>query len=632
MAYPFLMLNRLRVLRGGASAYDQVFHAGVNIIRGENGSGKSTIADFIFFILGGEFSAWKEVAGGCNEVQAEVITPRGKLTLRREVTSAQAPMWIFFGDFEEAQQHAIETWERFPIRRQGRQESSSQVLFRSLAIPEAQSEGASNITMHQILRLLYSDQQTPATRLFRFDQWDKQNIREAVGDLICGISGYEAYEVDLKLRNLQKELEHSQSALKGLFDVMPPGEGTNTPELINSRIEDLRRRKLGALDQISRIDEIVDESHTKEFLTARKLSQKKLLNIRSKISFFESNITTAKIELNEVRQFLEYLNEMLEKIAFAEATSQAVGAIDFTHCPACLTELVAEVSAEFCNVCGSERDPQADRSKYNQIRLDFEMQIRESNQILDQKTVEVNKGQQELRRLHRRHEQLVSEFSIRFDLSSSPREGFLAQRNNEIGQIDGEIRHILHSLETAEKIQKLLTKKAELQAEIKSLQERRKTLAFEAKTRRSIAMREISQHATNLLRGDINRQAEFQAAHAVSLSFLTDAVYVDEKINFAESSNVFLKNSAILALFLAAGDDEAFLHPRFLLFDNVEDKGMEPERSHRFQELIVQYVTAVSTSHQVIYTTSMINPKLELDKYVVGPHYTHDHRTLDLRN
>ncbi|WP_431197845.1 AAA family ATPase [Roseibium album] len=45
---PYLRLNRLRILRRGQTAYDQNFHEGVNIIRGDNGSGKSTIADFIF--------------------------------------------------------------------------------------------------------------------------------------------------------------------------------------------------------------------------------------------------------------------------------------------------------------------------------------------------------------------------------------------------------------------------------------------------------------------------------------------------------------------------------------------------------------------------------------------------------
>ena len=173
-----LRINRLRILQGGNVAYDEEFHEGVNIIRGQNGSGKSTIADFIFFVLGGEFDDWKEVARHCDEAQAEVETPRGKMTLRRRVMQSQEPMLVYFGSMAEAFASTIEGWERFPIRRQANRESFSQVMFRSMLIPEAQSEGAANITMHQLLRLCYSDQRTPASRLFRFELFDTQNIRE----------------------------------------------------------------------------------------------------------------------------------------------------------------------------------------------------------------------------------------------------------------------------------------------------------------------------------------------------------------------------------------------------------------------------------------------------------------------
>ena len=202
--YSFLRLNRLRISSPDSIVYDHEFHDGVNIIRGQNGSGKSTIADFIFFILGGEFDDWKKAARRCNTVQAEIETPRGKLTLTRRIASSQEPISVFFGPMTTADKSYVDGWEQFSIRRRGGRESFSQVMFRSLLIPEAQSERASNVTMHQLLRLCYSGQRTPATRLFRFESFDTQGIREAVGDLLCGISGYEIYEITLQLREKRK--------------------------------------------------------------------------------------------------------------------------------------------------------------------------------------------------------------------------------------------------------------------------------------------------------------------------------------------------------------------------------------------------------------------------------------------
>ena len=51
-----LHLNRLIVYTNhGEVAYDEKFHQGINIICGDNSSGKSTITHFIFFALGGEY-------------------------------------------------------------------------------------------------------------------------------------------------------------------------------------------------------------------------------------------------------------------------------------------------------------------------------------------------------------------------------------------------------------------------------------------------------------------------------------------------------------------------------------------------------------------------------------------------
>jgi hypothetical protein len=83
-----------------------------------------------------------------------------------------------------------------------------------------------------------------------------------------------------------------------------------------------------------------------------------------------------------------------------------------------------------------------------------------------------------------------------------------------------------------------------------------------------------------------------------------------------------------LALLLAATTDEQFYHPRFAVFDNIEDKGMEQDRSHNFQQMIVRLSAAARLKHQIIFTTSMPDAKLETVDLVVGPHYSHENRTL----
>jgi len=78
---PSIWLSRLTVLKTGKAVYDQRFHLGVNIIHGENGSGKSTIADFIFFALGGDHTDWRQQASMCDFTLAEVCINGAFVTL-----------------------------------------------------------------------------------------------------------------------------------------------------------------------------------------------------------------------------------------------------------------------------------------------------------------------------------------------------------------------------------------------------------------------------------------------------------------------------------------------------------------------------------------------------------------------
>lgn len=630
MTYSHFRLGRLRVLRKGVAVYDQTFHAGVNIIRGENGSGKSTIADFIFYILGGEFDNWKTVASRCDQVQAEIITRGGALTLRRDIGRAQTPMHVFFGLMEEAEKSGLDGWESYPIRRSESRESFSQILFRAAGIPEAQSQGAANITMNQLLRLLYSDQRTPASFLFRYENFDTREIREAVGDLICGLSVYELYEIELKLRDLDKEFGEKAGRLSALFQALPSEEALARVETLDTRVAELDAEYARVATEIADADNLVDEGQSRAFLKERAKAVDELRKHREMISETEQALQISNLESGDLVSFLEYLEELSEKLPKAETTSEIVGNIEFTHCPSCLRSLSSEKGAGHCVLCGAETDPEAERSRYLQIKMDIDVQIRESRQLLDDKRQASAQLERTLRRSKRSYEEMLSDFTIKYEVSNSPRESFVAERYQRLGQI-GRDRTALERLrERVMEIEKLTQEKEQLQNQINRLKDRQAALEIQSRRRRAEALARVSEKARAILRQDLERQPEFQTAQNVSISFADNSVLVDGELNFAESSNVIVKNTAILSLLLAALDDAKFYHPRFVLLDNVEDKGMEQRRSHNFQEIIVRASEQARAEHQIIFTTSMLNPDLDEEDYVIGPHYTHENRTLDV--
>src|SRR3546814_2913323 len=91
---------------------------------------------------------------------------------------------------------------------------------------------------------------------------------------------------------------------------------------------------------------------------------------------------------------------------------------------------------------------------------------------------------------------------------------------------------------------------------------------------------------------------------------------------------VILKNSFAAGMLDAALLDQRFNLPRWMLLDNVEDKGMVEERSWNFQRLLAAMSEAARVPHQIIFTTSKIAPELDRPELVVGRRYERAARSL----
>ncbi|MHB8261863.1 MAG: hypothetical protein ACYDCN_14775 [Bacteroidia bacterium] len=142
------------------------------------------------------------------------------------------------------------------------------------------------------------------------------------------------------------------------------------------------------------------------------------------------------------------------------------------------------------------------------------------------------------------------------------------------------------------------------------------------------ALLKIREYTLFILKNDLDRQEEFRTGKIVEVNFHKDTYSLDEGNNFSASSKIYFKNAVLFSIFFSSLELKFFRYPRFILCDNMEDKGMEKERTQNFQTLITSMSDRFEEEHQIIFTTSMIADELNNTPYCVSDDYNRDHKTL----
>jgi AAA domain-containing protein len=306
--YPCLIARRLVIKRGTAVAYDETFHNGVNIIRGENSSGKSTILNLLFYGLGGDLdrSSWSEHALLCDHVWIEAEFNGDTAVLRRQIdVSSQSSMEIFGGRYQQALNAPIEARHRYPYSRSKNQESFSQAIFRLLNMPDVAVEGTSSITIHQVLRLLYADQLSPIDSLFRFEGYDPENLREAVGNLLCGAFDTEIYELQQLKRTKERDFTEASAELRSIFKVLGGGDQSMALDWIDQRRKGLIDERDSVSSQLLLAEEKFYSSQSSDRITLQaqkdlyKLVQRLQVDIRHK----QVDVDAVEFEISDSAAF-----------------------------------------------------------------------------------------------------------------------------------------------------------------------------------------------------------------------------------------------------------------------------------------------------------------------------------------
>lgn len=451
-----------------------------------------------------------------------------------------------------------------------------------------------------------------------------------IGELLSGVGGYDLYDRQIELREATKQYEAAEARFRSLVAVAS-GYGENIlSEHISSEIERLAAERGTLLDAIAHLisDEAAEPSD--EVKALRRETLRDFNKVRTNVNRLEAALETLEFEVEDADNFLSHLEQSLREFDDSALTFFALGHVAFEFCPSCFTPITPKPS-DRCQLCGASHQAGEEDSKALAVKLDLQMQLRESQALQAARRDEIKMTSAALRVARAQMRRAAASVELARAGGVSGRETAISEMSRKIGFIDSSLETLQKRLEIARRVREASELKEDLNTRITRLKADIEAISRRQGARKQVAYTAISDQAKSLLDDDLAEHSDFGNVSHVSFDFAGDWIAINGDKNRAGSASgmVVLKNSFAAGMLFASLNDNLFDLPRWLLLDDIEDKGMVEERSWNFQRMLIKRSQASKTNHQIIFTTSKIAPELAESPFVVGRRYTREAPSLN---
>nr|WP_298137420.1 hypothetical protein [uncultured Pseudomonas sp.] len=624
---PTIKINRLLAAKNGQPAYDEKFHTGLNILSGCNGGGKTSVIQLLTYGLGYDVKKWKEEAGSCEDVFVECSLNGQIVTLHRALQTHRASMQLYFGDLDSGLRAGRAEWFSYPYN-VGSKESFSQKLFDILEVPEVKLDASENLTMHQLLRLIYSNQANPPSSIFNTEDFDSAFKREAIGKYLCGLYDDDLYNAKIELGTSEKALDKIISEIRAITNVLGKTEISSelftTEQLRNSYLQEINSIKSEIL---TRQEE--QKATYKEEKSATNQSAGEIIKIKESLYDTEVELRDLEYEAEDIRLFLSELNQKLQEISDSMDAGNALSAVAFKVCPCCFSEL-PETTDGACSLCGSSE--YLSRRNTNMLRMknEISIQLKESNKIYERKSDLLDDLKNKKKSLESELRKSITKIAATVSTPNSHREKELFVLYTKTGELEQKISDLERTEELRNAITALTSKRQELQNKVNELKSSIEIKESLARIRPQEVHDVISECVISFLKSDSGSEKEFEEASNIEYDFAASRVSVNNKTYFSESSISYLNNAFHLALLKLSLEKDYARFPRLLILDGIENFGLEDQRSQNLQMNIKKYFENEKIEHQIIIATKTIHPDLNNPDVRVGKHFTKESKSLNV--
>jgi hypothetical protein len=594
---------------------------GINIILGDNGSGKSTFSYFIEYALGGKIKPFSDdddhgrysliLNDKNNYVQIDILINKVAYSLKRFINSQDV-----FVDQPSGTQS-------YPIDRKTAKYIFSDWLLEKLGIPVFELFiGASHwfFNFNDLFRLLNYDQNTEARKIYKAPLAenfiaDSIVIRKSIFEILLGISSAEYF----------KKLDVARAAMKSRDAAKALWENFKANYEIDEDFDKLIKRKSEVENTLSSL-EIQRNSYLKENTSVDdkigELSevQAQLIGLELKLSEDRISIANLKNESNKIEILHEGLMQEIAQIQKIIFTHEKLDLFAMELCPFCMNK--KDVKKGFC-ICGSEfTDNDYEKFVYNSSEYKDIL----SHKQKSIKAIELAKST---------YEGELMSISLRIEQNKT-----LVDKNTE------KLKNIINTAEFAGNstiIDDLNEQIFSFKDELLKINQGLKNSAQESRLKKDYQEKNkafgIAQANLNNAKVayDKNNASTIEVFNQIFSNLLAKSslhskeAYIDEdympfidKGEYRENSSEVPKRLmyyfTILALSLKF---DSVKHPRFLLIDTPEDSGIDTDHLNQNLALLEEAVKLGAAEDgsikefQVILTTGYGKFPSEFEKYVI---------------
>jgi DNA repair exonuclease SbcCD ATPase subunit len=407
-------------------------------------------------------------------------------------------------------------------------------------------------------------------------------------------------------------------------------EHSLTLDWIASERRTLLEEQQKTQDEIEKVEQEVFSAEDADKLTLKTQNEayREVQRIQAELAKLRVEHDRLSLSIADSAIFIRSLEQKISALSDADAVAKHLGDVHFTICPACLSPLPEHTDDNSCHLCHTPFDGRRGHDRIVAVINDAAIQLKQSKQLQEARDERLRSLEDQIAKLETQWQQASNRFNTVQRLPSTEAREKLRSLHRAAGYIERQIEDLVNKEGLVKLIDEVSVRKDALNSEINQLRTESERLRASQERQLSKAKTEIADEVRTLLRNDLRRQDSFENARAIQFGFDSNTITVDGHTYFSASSRVILKSSFFLGFFAAATKDASFRHPRFVMIDTIEDKGMEPERSHNFQNQILRVSREAKSENQVIYATAMISPDLDDEEFLVGRFYTRDEPTL----